>query len=293
MHETGVKLLNLMFRPGETICVSPNKFGYHSTTLESAMSGVVALCPKDPERSNENVLSNDLLLVALNPIQGWREDKNCTAFRNFLVELDDGTTTEQLNYIKKIGMPYSAAVFSGNKSLHFLISLDKDLPNEKAYRKISRWVLGVATLADQKTINPSRSIRIPGAEREPGKFQQLVEFRGKVTVAELRKWLAKYPSAEPKPKPKREPSAKGNMDRIKPWAMSSLVRIKNGERPKNGRNAEWFAIACEFAIAGYSEDEAVNALSQYYSEEHDFKEREWLSAIRSGFKHIHEGKSGG
>jgi hypothetical protein len=180
MHETAKQVFNLMFRPGETVCVSPNKFGYHSIPLENAINGPVVLVPTADsvakrglvfEDAIERIESDKVILCALNPIKGYRDDLSCTAFRNFLVEMDTGSIDDQLAYIKKLGMPYSAAIFSGNKSVHFLLSLDKDLPSENVYRALAEWILNIVTLADQNTKNPSRSIRVPGAYREPNKQQ--------------------------------------------------------------------------------------------------------------------------
>ena len=207
MHETGKQVLSLMFRPGETICVSPNQFGYHSIPLNNALNGPVVLVDTPDSVAKrkmnfddaiERVDSDVPILCALNPIKGYREDLNCTSFRNFLVEMDTGSLQDQLAYVKQLGMPYSAAIFSGNKSIHFLLSLDQDLPSESVYRTISEWILSIVTLADQQTKNPSRSIRIPGAFREPGKQQQLLEFHGAVKLADLRDWLTKHPGAKPK-----------------------------------------------------------------------------------------------
>lgn len=282
MHESGKKLLQLMFRPGETVCVSHNKYGYHSIPLENALNGPVTLVPPSEKHKWEHPKTDELTLVALNPITGFRKDEFCTAFRSFLIEMDYGPLAEQLAYAKKIELPYSAVIFSGNKSLHFLITLDEDLENETIYRRLSEWILGVATAADQKTKNPSRSIRIPGAEREPGKFQQIVEFKGATKVADLIAWLSKHPDAKPKQPEKREKTGVHDFDKLKPWVVERLTK---GLDPTKGRNQQWFSIACEFALAGFSEDGTFDILQDFFLEDRDFKEREWRTAIRSGFKH--------
>lgn len=298
MHDTGVKLLQLMFRPGETICLSPNEFGYHAVPLENAISDQITLVPtpesvqkrwggkKKWEECFEKHPSDTMLLVALNPIKGFRTDLNCTAYRNFLVEMDVGPLKEQLDYIKSIGMPYSAVVFSGNKSLHFLISLDKDLPSEKIYRVFSEWILGVVTLADPNTKNPSRSIRIPGAFREPGKQQRIVEQKGPVKLEDLVAWLSKYPDSRPK-EPEKRVRHEGfpSLANMKEWVSDRLI---NGLRTDQGRNLQWFSIACEFALAGYDEDDTLDILRDFFVPDRDFKEREWKTAIKSGFKYIYD-----
>lgn len=270
-----------MFKEGETVCVSHMKYGYHSMPLPNAFLSEVTLVPPDPRHQTLKVPGEYLTLVALNPIQGFRIDANCTAYRNFLIEMDVGSLKQQLEYIKALNMPYSACVFSGSKSLHFLISLDTDLPNETTWRKLFQWMLNVVTLADQQAKNPSRSIRIPGGIREPGKIQRLVEMKGPVKLADLAKWLSKYEHLKPKPIEKREPSGDCDFSKLNGWAKKKLI---DGIRSP-GRNQQWFSMGCEMALAGYSLDSTIDILSEFFTEENDFKEREWLSSIKSGFKH--------
>lgn len=296
MDETGKKLLDLMFRPGETICVSHNQFGYHSIALDKAKNGPVILVPTEEslekrkltlEEGIERLDPIQLTLCALNPIKGYRSDDNCTALRNFLVEIDFGPLAQQMSYIKKLGMPYSACVFSGNKSLHFLLSLEEDLPNENIYRHFSEWILSIVSLADQNTQNPSRSIRIPGSWREPTKKQRLVELKGPLKIADLVSWLNRFPDSKPKKAERRHISGKRDFNKLKPWVMPMLLK---GLDVSKGRNKQWFSIACEFALAGYSEDDTMEILGEFFSPERDFKEREWKTSIRSGFKYIYDRK---
>lgn len=292
MHETGVKLLNLMFREGETICVSPNKYGYHSITVSDAFKEDVMLLStsfRDGKDINDciNVTKTDeLKLVALNPIKGWRDDASCYKFRNFLIEMDQGPLAEQLAYIKKLGMPYSAVVFSGGKSLHFLVSLADDLPDEKTYRKVAEWILSIVTWADQNTKNPSRSIRIPGAKRDESR-QALVQLVGPVPNNTLGQWLQKYPHLMPREAERRPITGEKRFPRMKPWMLKAL----NGEFPSDkGRNKTWFAIACEFVLAGFDEDDTFELLRDYFVPDRDFKEREWKTTIRSAFKYINDNR---
>lgn len=289
MHETGKQLIKLMFRDGETICVSNSKYAYHSVYLESVLSDTVKLVSPNSDYGIQEVSTDTLTLVALNPIKGWREDANCTAFRNFLIEMDYGPLPEQLAYAKKIELPYSAVVFSGNKSLHFLISLDTDLPNEEEWRTMAEWALAIATAADQNTKNPSRQIRIPGAFREPGKKQLIVENKGTTKLEDFTAWLAKYPDAKPKPPEKRTISENPDFSKLKSWVPQRLAKGIVGA--KSGRNKEWFAIACEFALAGYSEYDTIDILSTYFTPDRDFKEREWKTSIKSAFRYIYNNKS--
>jgi hypothetical protein len=276
-----------MFNPEESVSVTPDKAGYHSLPLSTVLNGEVNLLlpsfkhPKD----YKTVSSDKLLSVALNPIEGWCRDVNCKAFRNFLFEIDVGPIDSQLEYIKRSGIPTSAIVFSGNKSIHVLVSLSEDLSDENTWRKINLWVLNILPLLDQNCKNPSRKIRIPGAEREPGKFQQLIEFKGKVQTKDLADWLYKHRGSCPQEKPKRKPAGEADLSLIKPWASKLL-----NDGITSNRNHNWFSVAVEFAAAGIFEEEAIEMLEQYFTPERDFKEREWLTAIASGYRYLNDKK---
>lgn len=299
MHETGKQLLKLMFRPGESICVSHNKYGYHSLPLEEVLGNdEITLIPTEESCKKRNlefipenydrVKTDNLLMVALNPINGYRIDKNCVAYRSFLVELDIGTIPQQINTLNHIKLPFSAQIFSGNKSVHTLITLSEDIPTEKQYRFVAQWILNIIKLADQNIQNPSRSIRIPGPYREPGKQQTLIEIRDKVDTQVFMEWLNKYEKLKPEIKiPRKISGTKANFDRLSPWAQSIL---KKGPKFGKGRNIGYFSLAVDFAIAGYNQDQAIDVLNRIYTEEDDFREKEFLAAIASGYKYAEENK---
>ena len=100
-----------------------------------------------------------LPLVCINAIDGKRDrnptrefhrfdrprraDANCVSYRNFMLEFDtvNGrqlSRDEQIQLMEgKYRIPYSTAVWSGNKSVHFVISLSEPI-KEKQWRKIAR-----------------------------------------------------------------------------------------------------------------------------------------------------------
>ncbi len=291
MDQKGKDLLNLMFNPGEEVALSPDRFGFHSVSLDRAMGDRVTLMStefrdgKPIQECQRTYNSEDIQLVALNPIKGWRNDASCTAFRSFLVECDDMPLSQQLAYVKSMGLPYSAIVYSGGKSLHVLVTLSQDLPNEKTWRHVAEWILNAMPKADPNTKNPSRSIRIPGARRGD-KRQKLVEIHGRIPHKTLYDWLKLHPKCEPKivqPKPKNNLKS---FPRMKPWMVKSL---KDGEFP-NGRNQTWFAIAVEFFMNGYDQDSVIEVLEDYFTEDRDFKRKEWLTSIKSAGKYVEERK---
>jgi hypothetical protein len=266
MKEITKKFLNLFFNPNEEICFSSNKYA----------------CLSD---SQENINENTTILVAINPIKGQRNDENVTAYRTFMVECDDGILEDQWRYVKESGFPFSYCCFSGNKSLHFALVLDHDVPSYHIYRHTYEWILNILSKADQKTKNPSRSIRFPGVIRsDTNKEQRLVYIGERISLQKLGDWLNKYTDKQPKPLIRNvTKSSIPNFNGIKPWVIQALMKgIHNME---GSRNQRWMSIGCELAINGYDLDSTILYLQQFFQEQNDFKEREWLTAVKSGWNY--------
>ena len=266
MKETTKQFLNLFFNEGEKICFSKNKYAY----------------PSEPQ---ENLDEESTVLVAINPIEGQRNDQNVTSFRTFMVELDDMPVAEQMEYIKRTKFPFSYCCFSGNKSLHFALVLDHDIPSDHIYRHIYQWILNILSKADQKTKNPSRSIRFPGTIRpDTGQEQKLVYMGNRIGLDKLGKWLNKHSAKAPVPMVRRPMNTgKANFDGIKMWAQKILME---GVHNKEGsRNQMWMSLGCEFALNGFDLDNTIDLLRVKFEEQNDFKEREWLTAVKSGWNY--------
>jgi hypothetical protein len=278
------KILNLAFLPEDTVCASNSKYGYHSVPISSVLSGEITLVSPNSGIPNRTIKTEQLTMLAINPIKGFRLDENVYRHQNFMWELDIGSLSSQLQYVRALNLPYSASIFSGNKSIHFLTCLDQEI-DLKTYRLLYLWALNIGTLFDQSCKNPSRSIRIPGNVRpDTGKKQRLVELKDKVKLDDFLNWLNKYPDLRPKEREKKNVLTDGyDFDKLSPWLKKEL---KNGIDFSQGRNARWYAIFCDFALAGYSEIEAIEILTNYFVEEHDFKEKEWLVTAESAYKNM-------
>lgn len=289
MTEMSSNFLKLLFNPGETICVSSNKFGYHSVE-QSALDGEIPLISPNEKIAPSTILEKDVILVAINPITGWRRDEDVTAFRTFLIEVDTGSLEEQKKYIEASGMPYSACIFSGNKSLHYAIVLDEDFPDISSWRWFNQWLLKILTQADQQVKNPSRSIRFPGNKRKDGKalVQALVEMKGRVKQEDFLKWI--YSHSDKKPAKEKKivmgDFYQGALDVTK--IPQDVLDIIHGGINEN-RNGTWFYVACRIAKLGFEMNNVINYLQQYYQEETDFKRREWETCIKSAYKRVQGG----
>ncbi len=285
MDSTGRALLNLLFREDEHICVSDTHFACKSIPFKEVLENDwITLVSNNPEVPDKKVRTSDLILASVNPMkpQSDRLDVNVSNFRTFLIEIDIGTLKEQINTLDHIGIPWSAQIFSGGKSIHTVITLDEDLPNERSYRYLAKWMFNIISSADKNCVNPSRCVRIPGAYRDNDKKQRLRSIKGPVTIKELKDWLNKFPNFRPVVK-KNKPPLTGIpvYDKLSEWTKN---QIKYGLKPKKGRNQNWYGIFCDFLLAGYSEEQAIDILRPIFTEEWDFKEREWLSIAKSAFK---------
>jgi hypothetical protein len=275
MRESTQKFIDILFNPDEEIYASP--YGYTSKRNEDG-TGWAFLWPSRPLRRIEE---DDCVLVSINPVKGdVRNDDNVTAYRSFLVELDDGPLADQKKYIDDSGLPYSLCVFSGNKSLHFAVTLDHDLPSLELYKFHAEWILNTLKRADPNTKNPSRSIRIPGVQRTGKKMQQLVEVRGRVSHDRLMAYLSKYPECRPAPEVDEnfefKEENKGGMAK---WVLLGLV---DGFDMSKGRNGTWFSIGYEFGKCGYDLETTFETLEPLYNPEATFKEAEWRYCVNNG-----------
>lgn len=289
MDKTGKDLLKLMFDEKESICVSNNEFGFHSLPMEAAFNGVVTLESPNKDVPIRTCPSSSLLMVAINPINGFRRDEDVTKFRSFLWECDMGSIKDQLIYFEKTNVPLSAQIFSGSRSVHSITTLDEDLPDEKTWRMLNQWGLNILSLCDQNCKNPSRSTRVPGSYREPGKKQELISMGKRIGQKEFIGWLNKYEHLRPKTKlPRIIIEGQADFSRLSAWARSMLT---NGIVFKNkGRNQTFYGLAMDLALAGFSEDLSIDLLTKRFVEEHDFKEKELITTIKSAFRAVNDKK---
>lgn len=133
------------------------------------------------------------------PVQEWhdenkpvRADHNVINYRNFLVEMDKISIEEQKEYVKQINLPYSTAVYSGGKSIHYIISLSVALTDRKDYERLARRLYKAIgkDIVDNANKNPSRLSRFPNAIRkEKNKVQKLLEIKERIILADLEKWI--------------------------------------------------------------------------------------------------------
>lgn len=290
MKETTKIFLNKLFNQDEEICVSKNQYANSSISQTLLNEPKFTVESQDKDRTKRELTEDEILLVSINPIKGDRLDENVTAFRSFLIELDEGDILEQKQYIDSLKMPYTVCIFSGNKSLHYGIVLEEALPDIELWRNLNQWILNIVEKADQQTKNPSRSIRFPSNKRTDGKKleQKFVDIKERISQDLLLEWLSQYPDKNPVLKRKiddimLETENLEGIESIPEWVKEKLGE---GVGRTGSRNSEWFSIIIQLAKRGLGEEEIIANLSSYFTPEHDFPLKEWKTIIRSATKRV-------
>lgn len=161
------KYLKLLFNPGE-----------HVNFCVSSVKEVQAYSQED--------VPPECTWVCVNPIKPGttRRQANIRQFRNFVIECDDHVDMgAQLGLIHEYGVPFATAVFSGNKSVHFVIALDTPVSKEE-YRALAKRMRKVLPWADSTCFEPARLTRCPKAGMQP-----MIAFGRRTTYEDVDKWL--------------------------------------------------------------------------------------------------------
>ncbi|MBX7232057.1 MAG: hypothetical protein K1X29_08220 [Bdellovibrionales bacterium] len=276
------EFMNLLFNQAETVCPSHNKYAYHSVAKEDVDTNKVFLVSENSAIDVKIIDCSDINLISINPINGFRNDANVTAFRSFLIEVDNLPLDQQRAYIEdQLKVPASSCVFSGGKSYHYLITLSEDLPSVAAYRFYSEWILNICSLADQNTKNPSRQTRFPGNIRFDGLKQDLIFLKNRVGQEELFRWMCQHEDKRPVSQIKRQIVPVAFAKKIPPWVQNDLNLGIDTDR-----NVTWFKHACSCFKNGWELGDLIEYFEQYFEPEADFSKQEWLSTIKSAFKTI-------
>jgi hypothetical protein len=254
--------LSILFNPDEATCYG-NLYANEVKTAYEAGQG------------NNNFIS-------LNPMEGRRSDVNVTSHRNFLVELDDGSTTsQQLRLADDLGLPYSTAVWSGGKSVHFVIAMEQEVEAYE-WRSLAAALIASVPGADPSTKNPSRFTRLPDQFREDKQaMQTLLRARGRVSVETVREYCKPHIVQDLPPLRENYNKIMGlnGILALHPMSISFL----RGTHPcDRGRNNALFITSCDLRDHSYELEEAEEMLLKA-AYQYGLDDREARTAIRSAF----------
>jgi hypothetical protein len=227
--------------------------------------------------------------VAVNAFRAGtsRANRHVARHRSFLVEFDRGTPGEQTTWADAARLPWSTRVFSGRRSLHFVVTLDEPVAPED-YRQLAARLLAAMPEADQACRDPSRLTRYPDVVRvDTGKQQSILGVRERVSRAAFETWLAsRVAAAKPLPVPARARPPLASRGRLRNRTLGFLAH--GAERD---RNVETFAAACDFAECGYSVSEALAHLLPLQAmlsaqKDHAFPAAELRAAVANAFRTV-------
>lgn len=209
-------------------------------------------------------VTTNYAFFSINPMQesSTRADSSVTKYRNILVEMDKMPLEKQDQYITEIGLPYSTAVYSGKKSIHYVISLEQELQDEQVYRSMVKRVYRAVgnEHVDQANKNPSRFSRLPGHIRSDTRLEQkLLAVNGRMSNEVVENWLQSrgvgieeiWDNLTPEPR-----SEFKNPGRLYSGTKYFLM---NGAPPGQW-NPTLFKAAADLCRCGYTEEEANQEL---------------------------------
>jgi hypothetical protein len=214
------------------------------------------------------------------PLKPRRADANVIAYRNFLIEMDKIDVDSQIAHINAIKMPYTTAVFSGSKSIHFIISLEIPCEDAEKYRELAKRIQRAVGLSivDKSTSNPSRLSRVPEAIRNNGQVQNLLACGARVPRLVLEAWLKIRLKKERKKKPSIQKT-----NGMLPISVHNF--LKNGAQ-EGEWNTTLFGVCKDLAKMGLPRQAIIatieSADNEYFKGVLDSKDLSTLdSAIRS------------
>lgn len=224
----------------------------------------------------------------LGPTKAWhredvprRADCNVTKFRTFLIELDKMDLAKQIDYVKS-KLPVTAITFSGDKSYHFLISLETPLKSKAEYVHFFKRIQALLPEIDPANKNPSRLSRLPSAKRrETGNIQKLVELNSRIPFETLDKLLPNI-SEIVFVRDFTNPETREYVA-VEIFEACTDPEQKINEKNLAGRNVFFYWLSCRMADLGYPLEQKkkyVNLAYDNLKNKKDFSINEALTAAR-------------
>lgn len=279
---TSSDFLDLFFYPGEKVLLGLSQRETRFIQDLEVMKNLPAI--------------GEMERVSLNPVVTDCIDNNVTAFRNIMIESDVIPLHLISGHLKKFKVPYSAAVYSGNKSIHFYVCLEESLKDINLYRFVCEWIFNILgakqkfnneQLIDSKNKSPSRKARLGGGlNRTTNVRQTWQKMRDKIPNRELQEWLLKFPEHQPKVVEKEfeRRSTTPNPHMLKPWThMLMSDGIWQGKR-----NASFYEAAWDFAQCGFDYKQTVEYMAKHSLniKVGDFSIRELETTVASAFRRL-------
>lgn len=152
--------------------------------------------------------------IVINPVLEGIKENNITSYRNFLFEIDPekeewatfnneqklAELSRQRQYFIDKGVPTSAIIYSGNKSLHILMCLEDELPSRGIWKFTREWIQNILTEIDPNS-SAVIGVRNPlNTRKDTNISPKIIQLGKRITYDELVLWLNKFPDTKPKAK---------------------------------------------------------------------------------------------
>lgn len=282
-----IDYLRILFDANESSCFTNTKATNVFSVFSSSDKRTEFVCinPLDATKDNQ-------------PSKPWhfadvprRADCNVTVYRNFLFDCDEGSIEEQLGRFSDLRFPFSTAVYSGGKSVHFVLSLETPLNNAQEYNQVAvRLMNKLSSLGvpiDTSTKNPSRLTRLGGAFRaELKKHQTILKLNSRVSRQEVADWygvgLFEFLTT---PKQNTVYTGRPNM---RPIFTIEMMQLINYGAPSGQRNNRAFWLCCEIIRrfkALLSADDLLSYIENFDLPYHE--KRAIVESARSKMRHAY------
>lgn len=259
----------LLFDQDDWVCYTPDVYGtavYRRDNQYRDETNYFSVNPIDPNKDHEPTKEYH------NENRPRRADCNVVKFRNILLEMDHCSIPEQKKIMSDYGIPWTTAVYSGGKSIHFIISLVDPLPRDQWRKLVDRIHKLIGNQLDSACRNPSRLSRCPNVFREDkGQMQLLLKTKERVPFKALDDLLNKFGVFEeweltPEisdllAKPKKELSVQYELKNLKKAVRNIIFQSDKGNK-HNARTRAAYLAGGYVGRGILSESEAVSIVME-------------------------------
>lgn len=250
--------------------------------------------------------------VVINPVSGGIKEDNVTKFQSFLLEIDPDkeewakmTSDErgqellrQKNYFLDKGLPVTAIVYSGNKSLHVIITLEQPLVSKQLWKFMRKWLQNIFPDADPNTSAVIGVRNYMHTRQDTGKSPKVLFVGKKIDYTDMTIWINKFPDCKPTNSRERSKSTYSkdyrdfvNEQRAGYGLEASKSHLSGFTKnflmlgaDEGERNRSTFRAACDMAKCGWDEDEALDRILEAV----DLPQWEVERTVKSAFDKISE-----
>jgi hypothetical protein len=202
---------------------------------------------------------------SINPIIDWRNEENVlkAGLFSMLFEMDktpEGKRIpreEQIRLFKSSGLPFSTMMWSGSKSVHVIVRLDRQIPKDlfkPLWEAIERVLTKHGCFIDPATKKIPQISRMPESIRKLPIYdddgtiidyedskQDLIEVRTRISLKQIASWLKENGEKVIKPKPIKPfvpiKSDKSNLDK---WRIArKWTENKHGSYSSTWTTGGW------------------------------------------------------